>query len=50
MQVNRADRSKLINTIARMVGDMVQSRACPGNDPLADEIFEVCQKRILNQP
>jgi len=33
-----------------MVGAMVLSRASSDNDPLADEILEVCRKRILNQP
>jgi len=45
-----ADRAALINTIARMVGAMVLSRACPDNDPLADEILEVCRKGILDRP
>ncbi len=40
-------REKMINTFAHVVGELVLSRACPDDSPLADEILEVCRKRIL---
>jgi TetR/AcrR family transcriptional repressor of nem operon len=40
-------RAKVIDTLARMVGAMVLSRACPDDSPLADEILELCRKQIL---
>ncbi|MEL7698120.1 MULTISPECIES: TetR/AcrR family transcriptional regulator [Pantoea] len=45
-----SDRAELITTIAQMVGAMVLSRACPDDDPLAEEILQVCRVHILNKP
>lgn len=42
-------RAMMIETMARAVGAIVLSRACPDNSPLADEILEVCRERILGQ-
>ena len=43
----REARAKRIDTLARVVGAIVLSRACPDDSPLADEILEVCRTRIL---
>ena len=40
-------RALMIDTFAHAIGALVLSRACPENSPLADEILEVCRKRIL---
>ncbi|KQN62918.1 MULTISPECIES: TetR/AcrR family transcriptional regulator [unclassified Erwinia] len=45
---NGATRADLIDTIAHLVGALVLSRACPDDDPLADEILDVCRSRILS--
>jgi len=42
-----SSRAEMINTLAQMVGAMVLSRACPDDDPLSDEILEVCRAQIL---
>lgn len=42
-------RAQLIDTFAHAVGALVLSRACPDDSPLADEILEVCRRRILSQ-
>lgn len=42
-------RAMMIETMARAVGAIVLSRACPDDSPLADEILEVCRERILGQ-
>ena len=42
-------RADLINTMARLVGAMVLSRACPDNSVLADEILDACRRELLNQ-
>lgn len=36
-------REMLIDLIARAVGAIVLSRACPDDSPLADEVLEVCR-------
>ncbi|HVI58015.1 MAG TPA: helix-turn-helix domain-containing protein [Luteimonas sp.] len=43
----RAEREMMIATFANAVGALVLSRACPDDSPLADEILEVCRKRLL---
>ena len=43
----RAGREVMLATIASAVGALVLSRACPDDSPLADEILDVCRKRIL---
>jgi len=40
-------RAKLIDGLARAVGAMVMSRACPDDSALADEILAVCRKEGL---
>jgi len=40
-------RAKMIDMLARTVGAVVLSRACPDDSPLADEILDVCRKAIL---
>lgn len=40
-------REMMIDTFAHAVGALILSRACPDDSPLADEILEVCRKRIL---
>lgn len=47
--VKREARAMAIDTMARVVGAMVLSRACPDDSALADEILEVCRTRILDQ-
>ena len=42
-------RAGRIDTLARVVGALVLSRACPDDSALADEILEVCRTRILSQ-
>lgn len=48
-QSSGGNRAELITTLAQMVGAMVLSRACPDDDPLADEILEVCRLQILDR-
>lgn len=43
----QATRAKMIDRLARAVGAVVLSRACPDDAPLADEIIEVCRREIL---
>ena len=43
----REARAKMIDTLAHAVGAVVLSRACPDDSPLADEILEVCRRKIL---
>lgn len=43
----REARAKVIDTFAHAVGAVVLSRACPDDSPLADEILEVCRRKIL---
>lgn len=43
----RAARALMLATFASAVGALVLSRACPDDSPLADEILEVCRKRLL---
>lgn len=45
----REARAMIIDAMARAVGAIVLSRACPDDSPLADEILEVCRARILGQ-
>lgn len=40
-------RAKSLDILARAVGAIVMSRACPDDSPLADEILEVCRDEIL---
>ena len=40
-------RAKLIDALARSVGAIVLSRACPDDSALADEILAVCLKEAL---
>lgn len=40
-------RGQHLAMLAQAVGAIVISRACPDNDPLADEILEACRDRIL---
>ncbi|RST50047.1 TetR/AcrR family transcriptional regulator [Variovorax sp. MHTC-1] len=40
-------RAKSLDILARAVGAIVLSRACPDDSPLADEILEVCREEIL---
>jgi TetR/AcrR family transcriptional repressor of nem operon len=40
-------RAKLIDVLARSVGAIVLSRACPDDSALADEILAVCLKEAL---
>jgi TetR/AcrR family transcriptional regulator, transcriptional repressor for nem operon len=40
-------RAMMIDTFAHAVGAVVLSRACPDDSPLADEILEVCRRKIL---
>ncbi|MGK3143603.1 TetR/AcrR family transcriptional regulator [Pantoea sp. C2G6] len=42
-----SSRAEIINMIAQLVGSMVLSRACPDDDPLSDEILDVCRLRML---
>lgn len=43
----RAARAKAIDSLARAIGAIVLSRACPDDSPLADEILEACRTEIL---
>ncbi|UZE21136.1 TetR/AcrR family transcriptional regulator [Pseudomonas sp. B21-056] len=40
-------RAKAIDMLARAVGAIVLSRACPDDSPLADEILKVCRDELL---
>ena len=40
-------RAMMIDTFAHAVGAVVLSRSCPDDSPLADEILEVCRRKIL---
>ena len=40
-------RAMVIGMLARSVGAVMLSRACPDDSPLADEILDVCRKEIL---
>ncbi|MFI5966356.1 TetR/AcrR family transcriptional regulator [Streptomyces asoensis] len=46
-QDQRAARAMVIDMLARSVGAVMLSRACPDNSPLADEILDVCREEIL---
>lgn len=46
-QAESRTRAETIDTIARMVGAIVLSRACPDGSPLADEILQACRAAIL---
>lgn len=41
-------RAKVIDMLARAVGAIVLSRACPDDSPLADEILQICRAQILD--
>lgn len=43
----RKARAWMIDLVARAVGAVVLSRACPDDSPLADEILEVCRAEML---
>ncbi|MES5823185.1 TetR family transcriptional regulator [Streptomyces sp. RG80] len=43
----RAARAMVFDMLARSVGAVMLSRACPDGSPLADEILEVCREEIL---
>jgi TetR/AcrR family transcriptional repressor of nem operon len=43
----REARATMIDAFAHAVGAVVLSRACPDDSPLADEILEVCRRKIL---
>jgi hypothetical protein len=40
-------RARTIDMVARAVGSIVLSRACPDDSPLADEILEACRLELL---
>ena len=40
-------RARALNVMARAVGAIILSRACPDDSPLADEILAVCRDEIL---
>lgn len=40
-------RKQMINMLARAVGAIILSRACPDNSALADEILDVCRAEML---
>lgn len=40
-------RARALNVMARAVGAIILSRACPDSSPLADEILAVCRDEIL---
>ncbi|NWA28598.1 TetR family transcriptional regulator [Pseudomonas gingeri] len=40
-------RAKMIDMLARTIGAVVLSRACPDDSPLAEEILDVCRQEIL---
>ena len=40
-------RAESIDTLARLVGAIVLSRACPEGSPLADEILRACRSAML---
>ncbi|MCW3154785.1 TetR/AcrR family transcriptional regulator [Achromobacter spanius] len=40
-------RAKRIDLLARVVGAVALSRACPDDSPLADEILEACRNELL---
>jgi len=40
-------RAKAINLLAHALGEVVLSRACPDDSPLADEILSACRTQIL---
>ncbi|RVD79538.1 regulatory protein tetR [Pseudomonas koreensis] len=40
-------RRKMIDLLARAVGAIILSRACPDDSALADEILEVCRAQML---
>jgi TetR/AcrR family transcriptional regulator, transcriptional repressor for nem operon len=42
-------RSKALSVLARAVGALVLSRACPGDSSLADEILTACRDEILEE-
>lgn len=43
----REARAKTIDMLARAIGAVVLSRACPDDSPLANELLEVCRSKIL---
>lgn len=43
-------RARIIDGVARAVGAIVLSRACPDDSPLADEILAVCRRELLEGP
>jgi TetR/AcrR family transcriptional repressor of nem operon len=43
----RKARAAMIDAFAHAVGAVVLSRACPDDSALADEILEICRKKIL---
>ena len=40
-------RAETLDTMARLVGALVLSRACPDDSPLADEILDACRGKAL---
>ncbi|CRM81141.1 Potential acrAB operon repressor [Pseudomonas sp. 24 E 13] len=45
-EVPEEARAKMIDLLARAVGAIMLSRACPDDSALADEILEVCRARM----
>ena len=46
---SKVARRKALDILARAVGAIVLSRACPDNSPLADEILAACREEILSE-
>lgn len=44
---SRKAREAMIASLAGAVGALILSRACPDDAPLADEILDVCRRRLL---
>lgn len=45
--IAQASRADTLDTMARLVGALVLSRACPDDSRLADEILEACREKAL---
>jgi len=41
--VAQSSRAETLEMMARLVGALVLSRACPDDSPLADEILDACR-------
>ena len=48
-KTKRDVRAARIDILARIVGALVLSRACPDDSPLADEILKICRTRALSE-